>query len=119
LGALFTLAPVTLMGGSLLPTLFGHNPIEPAKIGSAILSGPHVASFADLFHDFFAAGAARKVDSAPAIAEDVAALWGDEAVRSQQVAAARALAADGGLATSRTVESLLTLLKQGRAHAAA
>lgn len=119
LGALFTLAPVTLMGGSLLPTLFGHNPIEPAKIGSAILSGPHVASFADLFGDFFAAGAARKVADAAAIAEAVAALWADEAARAQQIAAARALAADGGLATSRTVDALLALLNQGRANAAA
>ncbi len=119
LGALFTLAPVTLMGGSLLPTLRGHNPIEPAKVGSAILSGPFVQSFADLYRDFFAAGAARKVDRAAAVAEAVNALWSDEQTRAAQIAAARALAADGGVAVTRTMEALLALLEKRRADAAA
>jgi 3-deoxy-D-manno-octulosonic-acid transferase len=119
LGALFTLAPVTVMGGSLLPVLRGHNPIEPAKIGSAILSGPHVASFADLYRDFFAAGAARKIEDARAMAEAVRMLWSDETAHAAQVAAARTLAANGGAAMSRTIEALLALLEQGRAHAAA
>jgi 3-deoxy-D-manno-octulosonic-acid transferase len=119
LGALFTLAPVTLMGGSLLPSLRGHNPIEPAKIGSAILSGPFVQSFADLYRDFFAAGAARKVTDADTIAEAVRSLWADEPARAAQIAAARTLAADGGVAITRTIEALLALLEQGPADAAA
>ncbi|MCA8887096.1 MAG: hypothetical protein KDA35_10730, partial [Hyphomonadaceae bacterium] len=58
LGTLFDLAPVSLVAGSLLPTLKGHNPIEPAKLGSAIITGPYVESFEDLFAEMFAAGAA-------------------------------------------------------------
>jgi 3-deoxy-D-manno-octulosonic-acid transferase len=36
------------MGGSLAPH-GGQNPIEPAKLGAAVLHGPHVHNFADVF----------------------------------------------------------------------
>jgi 3-deoxy-D-manno-octulosonic-acid transferase len=45
LGLWYRLCPVTLIGGTFGPTE-GHNPWEPASLGSAILHGPHVANFA-------------------------------------------------------------------------
>ena len=36
------------MGGSLIPH-GGQNPIEPAKFGAAILHGPHVSNFAEIY----------------------------------------------------------------------
>ena len=38
--------PVALVAGSLLPALKGHNPIEPAKLGAPMITGPYVESFA-------------------------------------------------------------------------
>ncbi len=47
----YRLAPVSLVCGSLIRGIGGHNPIEPAQIGSAILSGIYVHNFADIYKD--------------------------------------------------------------------
>ena len=43
-----------VMGGSFDASLKGHNPIEPLSLGVPTVSGPHVASFADVFADWYA-----------------------------------------------------------------
>lgn len=48
LGLFYRLAPVVFMGGSLVPH-GGQNPIEPVKLDAAILHGPHIFNFADLY----------------------------------------------------------------------
>lgn len=51
MGLIYRLAPITLMCGSLIEGLSGHNPLEPARLGSAVLSGPYVSSFEDIYAD--------------------------------------------------------------------
>ncbi len=46
MGLWYRVASVSFVGGSLAP-VGGHNPFEPALLGSAILHGPHVRNFAD------------------------------------------------------------------------
>lgn len=60
MGLWYRLCPVTLIGGSFGPTE-GHNPWEPAALGSAILHGPHIANFAADFAALHGAGAAQPV----------------------------------------------------------
>jgi 3-deoxy-D-manno-octulosonic-acid transferase len=110
LGLFYDLAPVALVAGSLLPHLKGHNPIEPAKLDAAVVTGPHVESFADLFDAMFAAGGAIKVDTAEALAGAVANLWRDDAARARQIEAARAVTAQGAEALEETVSQLTALL---------
>jgi 3-deoxy-D-manno-octulosonic-acid transferase len=119
LGTFFALAPVTLMGGSLLPALAGHNPIEPAKAGSAVITGPHVRSFTDLYAALSGAKAAHVAHDAPGIAAAVKALWTDESLRTAQIKSAAALVSGGEATLSATVEKLIGLLDRGRAHAPA
>ena len=110
LGALYDLAPVSLVAGSLLPHLKGHNPVEPARIGSAMITGPYVESFEDLFDDLFAAGGAVKAANAEELARVIERLWSDETARARQVEAARAVTAKGADAAEHTVTALQTLL---------
>ena len=110
LGTLYDLASVSLVAGSLLPHLKGHNPVEPARIGSAMITGPYVESFEDLFDDLFAAGGALKAGSAEELAEAVKHLWSDETARARQLEAARAVTAKGAEAAELTVAELLALL---------
>jgi 3-deoxy-D-manno-octulosonic-acid transferase len=110
LGALYDLAPVSLVAGSLLPHLKGHNPVEPARIGSAMITGPHVESFEDLFDDLFAAGGAVKAANTEELARAVERLWSDETARARQVEAARAVTARGADAAEHTVTALQALL---------
>lgn len=110
LGTLYDLIPVSLVAGSLLPALKGHNPIEPAKLGSAILTGPYVESFQDLFAEMFAAGAAVRVNDAASLAAEIARLWRDEAARAKQLEVARTITAQGADAFQRTLEAVAALI---------
>jgi 3-deoxy-D-manno-octulosonic-acid transferase len=47
LGLFYRLAPVVFVAGSY--RWQGHNPIEPARLGAAVASGPQVANFQDIF----------------------------------------------------------------------
>ena len=48
LGLIYRLAPIVFIGGSLA-SHGGQNPIEAAKLGAAILHGPHVWNFAEIY----------------------------------------------------------------------
>lgn len=60
MGLWYRLAPVTLVGGSLVPE-GGHTPFEPVALGSAVLHGPQVANFAPVYAAFDRAGGAPPV----------------------------------------------------------
>ncbi len=110
LGLLYAIAPVALVAGSLLPTLKGHNPIEPAKIGAAIVTGPYVESFQDVFDALFAIGGARRVSDAPALTTAIASLWRDASARQTQIEAARSFAAQGAEAFDATAAQLAAMI---------
>ncbi len=118
LGLFYALAPVSLVAGSLLPHLKGHNPVEPAKLKSAILTGPHVESFADTFAELLAAKGAVTVHDADAIADIVAHLWSSEPDREALLDAAYAVTSRGGASLDKTINALEALLP-APAHAAA
>jgi 3-deoxy-D-manno-octulosonic-acid transferase len=122
LGLFYCAAPVALVAGSLQPGLRGHNPIEPAKLGSAILYGPFVDSFADIYDALGAAGAARRVDTPADLESAVRTLWADPGARSRLVAAAHRVADGGAPALAATLDALTAKLPaptRPRAHASA
>ncbi len=48
LGIIFRIAPVVFMGGSLVAH-GGQNPIEAIKLGAAVLHGPFISNFAEVY----------------------------------------------------------------------
>ncbi|MEM7720766.1 MAG: 3-deoxy-D-manno-octulosonic acid transferase [Pseudomonadota bacterium] len=70
LGLWYRLAPISFVGGSLEP-IGGHNPFEPAALGSAILHGPYVTSFVDIYQRLTESRAARLVSSPRSMADAV------------------------------------------------
>jgi 3-deoxy-D-manno-octulosonic-acid transferase len=112
LGLALSLAPVTFMGGSLVESVGGHNPVEPAQLGSAIVTGALVHNFENLYQDLEDAGGARIMDNpmSDIIAMNIAGLLGNEDQRQQEVAAARGVVAAGAGAMNVTVDALLKLL---------
>lgn len=81
LGTLFALAPVVFLGGSFGPE-GGHNPYEPAQLGKAILTGPHVRNFVDAFAGLQQAGAAEIVEDGADLARRLASLLPGQAARA-------------------------------------
>jgi 3-deoxy-D-manno-octulosonic-acid transferase len=49
LGLFFRLADVAVMGGSFVPDIGGHNPMEPARLGCPVISGPSVFNAEELY----------------------------------------------------------------------
>lgn len=58
LGLFYRLADIAVIGGSLKPGIGGHNPMEPARLGAAIVTGPYVFNFTNLYADLAASAAA-------------------------------------------------------------
>jgi 3-deoxy-D-manno-octulosonic-acid transferase len=91
LGLFFRLCPVSFMGKSLVD-LGGQNPIEPARLNSTIVFGPHMWNFPDITERLVAAGAAQFVSDAGSLADAVAALLADKTLRQTRVDKAHAIA---------------------------
>jgi 3-deoxy-D-manno-octulosonic-acid transferase len=109
LGLFYRLAGVVFVGRSFAPG-GGQNPIEPARLASAILHGPHVANFADVYGLLDAAGGAALVRDARELAETLAALFVDGArLRAMARAAAQIVEGQTG-AVERTIEAIAPYL---------
>lgn len=98
----YACARVAFVGGSLQP-VGGHNLLEPAATGTAILSGPHLHNFADIARRLREAHAMRVVDDAQELATALAGLFTDEAARLRLAANASRLLEEGRGALARTV----------------
>jgi len=70
LGLFFRLAPIVFMGKSLVPA-GGQNSIEPARLGAAVITGPHFWNFDEITRAMAAAGGLEIVDDADALAEAI------------------------------------------------
>ncbi|RNJ49964.1 3-deoxy-D-manno-octulosonic acid transferase [Methylocystis hirsuta] len=97
LGLIFRSVGVVLMGKSLLPGGGGQNPIEPAKLGCAILHGPHVENFTEAYGELAAAKAAARVTDAASLARAAQYLLAEPArMRKMGRAAAETVERLGG-----------------------
>src|SRR5262249_43410283 len=113
LGLIYRVAPIVFMGGSLIPH-GGQNPIEPAKFGAAILHGPHVANFADIYPALDRPKGAELVPSPERLPVRVGAWLTDGEERARAAAAAKATVDLLGGALERTLTALEPYLMQLR-----
>lgn len=104
LGLWYRLAPVSFVGGSLFE-IGGHNPFEPAALGSAIIHGPHVANFADIYDRLESAGATRKVTDAKSLVVALNACLQADAAATMATAAWE-VSSDGSGVTDHVFELL-------------
>ena len=91
LGLFFRLCPISFMGKSLVD-LGGQNPIEPARLESAILFGPHMWNFPDIAERLLGSGGARNVMDSNDLADAVSTLLGHDEKRLESIAIARTIA---------------------------
>ena len=64
LGLFFSLADLVIMGGSFQSGVGGHNPLEPARLGKSVITGPDTFNWQGIFADLVDAGGAFRIDSA-------------------------------------------------------
>jgi 3-deoxy-D-manno-octulosonic-acid transferase len=105
LAELYRVGDVIFVGGSLVP-IGGHNVIEPAREGKAIVFGPHMTNFRDAAALLLAAGGAIQLAGSAALAPAARELLEDAAARTRiGEAARRAVQAHQG-ACQRTVDAI-------------
>jgi 3-deoxy-D-manno-octulosonic-acid transferase len=114
LGALWGLAEVAFVGGSLDGRRGGQNMIEPAAYGAAVIFGPHVWNFRDVADRLLRVGAALQVTDAATLEQAVQQLLGDEMERQRLGTAAQQLVHSQQGATERTITCLGNLLIRTR-----
>ncbi|HTZ83931.1 MAG TPA: 3-deoxy-D-manno-octulosonic acid transferase [Candidatus Acidoferrales bacterium] len=113
LAALYALADVAFVGGSLVPR-GGHNIIEPAQYGVAIVTGTHTENFRDIVSVFQRNDAVRNVVVAE-LPLTLMQLLENEAERCALGRRAKETILSQMGATSRTLEALKGLLKNSQA----
>jgi 3-deoxy-D-manno-octulosonic-acid transferase len=113
LGLIYRLAPIVFVGGSLA-SHGGQNPIEPIKLGAAILHGPHVWNFAEIYAALDKSHGAEQVTDVGKLAVRVGSWLKDADERSVVVAAARETVATLGGGLERTIAALEPYLMQIR-----
>lgn len=112
-GLIYRLVPVVFVGGSLVRH-GGQNPIEPAKLGAAIVHGPHVWNFTDIYAMLDQAHGAERIEDESGLAPALGRLLSQPTVHQQVTAAARTTVESLGGALERTLQSLEPYLLQVR-----
>jgi 3-deoxy-D-manno-octulosonic-acid transferase len=74
LGAFYAAADAVVLGGSFAPGIGGHNPLEAARLGCAIVTGPHVFNAREIYAEMFALAAAIEAADGAALARHIAGL---------------------------------------------
>jgi len=110
LAAVYELSDIAFVGGSLVPT-GGHNILEPAQYGVAILLGPHTFNFREIVSIFEQGGALKSV-TAETVGQQFLSLLTHPEERQRMGTLAKELFAKHAGATRRTLEALAPLLRQ-------
>jgi len=113
----FALADVVFLGGSLVP-VGGHNLLEPASQGRAVLFGPHVESMEDVAKELIDEKAGWRVAGSVDIMRAASDLFSDPGIRAHAASAAREVVNRRRGATRKTMELLQGILPepQGATH---
>ena len=117
LGLFYRLARVALIGGSLVPH-GGQNPLEAARLGCPIITGPHHFNFGEIITRLSVAHALVETPDGPAAAQalagNIARILADPAAGQAMAGAAEALAQDQAGLPGRIATSLLPLIRPAR-----
>jgi 3-deoxy-D-manno-octulosonic-acid transferase len=89
LGSFYAAGELVFLGGSLV-AVGGHNPLEPARLSCAIVTGPHIHNFASVMEKLAAAKALTIVHDKEELARSIASLLKDTQKRHAMAEAAAA-----------------------------
>jgi 3-deoxy-D-manno-octulosonic-acid transferase len=113
LGIIYRLSPIVFVGGSLVKR-GGQNPIEPAKLGAAILHGPYVWNFTEIYAALDQAHGAETIPDVSKLTAAFGALLAQGETRARVADAARTTVEALSGALDRTLKSLDPYLMQLR-----
>lgn len=110
LGSFFAVADVAVMGGSFVPGVGGHNPLEAARMGVPVLTGPHLFNAREVYAELFDEAAAIEAADPTALARHIRGLLTYPAVAHRMGEAGLAYAERQGEALDAAMAILEPLL---------
>jgi len=110
MGFYLRLTEIAFVGKSIMAE-GGHNPLEPALAGTAILSGPNIENFRETYQEFMNNEAARLVDDSTMLAGYVHHLLERPDVRKKMIRSGRQTASRLSGALKRTFDILKPFLQ--------
>jgi 3-deoxy-D-manno-octulosonic-acid transferase len=111
LSAVWGLADVAFVGGSLVPGRGGQNMMEPAAYGASVLFGPHTGNFRDTVERLLERGGARLVANAGQLTAALIEDLDDPEVAAARGAAGRAFVLAQKGAADRTLAEIDRLVE--------
>ena len=106
MGLYLRLTDLVFVGRSLFTETGGQNPMEPAALGCAVLSGPHVENFREAYQKLVRTGGARIVKDVEVLAKAVHYLLTNDLARLRMIDAGQATVQDMRGALSATLRAL-------------
>jgi 3-deoxy-D-manno-octulosonic-acid transferase len=116
LAAVWGLADVAFVGGSLIPGRGGQNMMEPAAYGASVLFGPHTANFRETVAQLLARNAARKVANAGELVQSLQEELDHPDAAAARGAAGRSFVLAQHGASGRTLQALDRLVESSVAR---
>ena len=104
MGLYLRLTEIAFVGRSLSAE-GGQNPLEPAMLGCAVLSGPQVSNFRESYQRLVRKGSARIIRDAEMLAKAVHFLMSNDVARSKMI--------DAGLESMQEMRGALTATLKG------
>jgi len=111
LAAVYGLADVAFVGGSLVPR-GGHNPLEPAQFGVPVVMGPSFENFREIVTRMQAADGIRIVKDKDELEAVLVELLTDRDAAQAMGARGRAVFEAQSGATARAVEALVGMVRR-------
>ncbi len=114
MGLFYSLCPIACIAGSFAP-MGGHNPVEAAGFGCAVLFGPDMRNFSEIAETMVKEGAGWQVRDAGSLATALQSLLEDESSRAALGGRAKAFHARQQGVVDRVMAELQPLLDQALA----
>jgi 3-deoxy-D-manno-octulosonic-acid transferase len=115
LAGLYSVADVTFVGGSLVPS-GGHNILEPSWFARPPIFGPHMENFGDMAAQYASQGAGIQVRNSNALANAWITLIRDESLARRMGENAKNLAQRNRGATARCLQRIESILMSSPAR---
>jgi len=114
MGLWYALANGVFLGGGSRSDVGGHNPLEPARLGKRVVSGPHVFNFTETFDALLRLGAVQFATTSAEIAKS----WEEDiAERAPGVSGLDDFFAQAEAPMSDSLAAIVQLLAQVKTHA--
>jgi 3-deoxy-D-manno-octulosonic-acid transferase len=112
LGLYYSYSDIVFVGGSMLPSLHGHNPMEASRLGCAVVSGRYVDSFLETYEILRNDDAVTTVSGAEDLADFVSRLMSDPVNLTELASRTRNIADREAAVLDRAWERIIPVLER-------